>query len=218
MTPATRSRRKRRQRGRRAVYGLLAAAVLLAGLWAAYTLLPGGPSGAPDPAESVGPAGGADRGRSPASTALLFYIDEEGAALVSRPVPVPAAETSLVRARLIVERQLEPPEPPLFSPFPEGTALRTIYLTPDGDAFVDLSRHASEGPGGSLDELFTVYALVNALALNVDAIDAVQILIEGREVDTLTGHVDLRRPLGLSLNWVAPDDPAVELAARGGAS
>lgn len=198
------------------MYGLLAAAVLLAGLWAAYTLLPGGPSGATDPAESVGPAGG---GRSPASTALVFYIDEEGTALVSRPVLVPAAETSLVRARLIVERQLEPPEPPLFSPFPEGTALRTIYLTPDGDAFVDLSRHASEGhPGGSLDELFTVYALVNALALNVDAIDAVQILIEGREVDTLTGHVDLRRPLGLNLNWVAPDDPSVELAARGGAS
>ncbi len=217
MTPATRSRRRRRQRGRRALYVLLAVAVLLAGLWAAYTLLPRGPSGAPDPVDA---AGGGDRGGpSPASTVLLFYIDEEGTALVSRPVPVPAADTSLVRARLIVERQLEPPEPPLFSPFPAGTALRTIYLTPDGDAFVDLSRHASDGhPGGSLDELFTVYALVNALALNVDAIDAVQILIEGREVDTLTGHVDLRRPLGLNLNWVAPEDPAVELAAREGAS
>ena len=198
------------------MYGLLAATVLLAGLWAAYTLWPPAPPAATDPAEPTG----ADRdGPTPPSTALLFYIDEEGTALVSRPVPVPAAETPLVRARHIVERQLEPPRPPLFSPFPEGTALRTIYLTPDGDAFVDLSRHAAEGsPGGSLDELFTVYALVNALALNVDAVDAVQILLEGREVDTLTGHVDLRRPLGLNLNWVAPDDPAIELAARGGAS
>ena len=214
MSAATRSRKRRRQRGRRALYGLLAVAVLVAGLWAAYTLLPGGPSGAPDPADA---AAGADRGGpSPASTVLLFYINAEGSALVSRRVSVPAAETPLVRARLVVERQLEPPEPPLFSPFPEGTALRTIYLTPDGDAFVDLSRHASERhPGGSLDELFTVYALVNALTLNVDAIDAVQILIEGQEVDTLTGHVDLRRPLGLSLNWVAPDDPAVETEARG---
>ena len=74
----------------------------------------------------------------------------------------------------------------------------------------------SEGhAGGSLDELFTVYALVNALALNMNEINAVQILIEGREVDTLKGHVDLRRPLGLNLNWVAPDDAAVDLAGRG---
>ena len=216
MTAATRPRRKRRQHGRRAIYGVLGVAILLAGVWAAYTLWPPAPPAATDPAEATG----ADRGGpTPPATALLFYIDEEGTSLVSRPVPVPAAETPLVRARHIVERQLEPPRPPLFSPFPEGTALRTIYLTPDGDAFVDLSRHAAAGhPGGSLDELFTVFALVNALALNVDAVDAVQILIEGQEVDTLTGHVDLRRPLGLNLNWVAPEDPAVELAARGSAS
>ena len=211
MTAARRSRRRRRSR---AVYAVLLAAILLAGAWAAYTLWRPAPptgSGSPEPTGVADPGG-----PTPARTALVFYIDAEGTALVSRAVPVPAAETPLVRARLIVERQLEPPEPPLFSPFPAGTALRTIYLTPDGDAFVDLSRHASDGhPGGSLDELFTVYALVNALALNVDAIDAVQILIEGQEVDTLTGHVDLRRPLGLNLNWVAPDDAAVDLAAQG---
>lgn len=216
MTAATRSRRKRRPHRRRAIYGVLGVVILLAGVWAAYTLWPPAPPAGADPSAEAG----ADRdGPAPPSTALLFYIDEEGSALVSRPVPVPAADTPLVRARHIVERQLEPPRPPLFSPFPEGTALRTIYLTPDGDAFVDLSRHAADGhPGGSLDELFTVYALVNALALNVDAVDAVQILIEGQEVDTLIGHVDLRRPLGLNLNWVAPEDPAVELAARENAS
>lgn len=217
MTAAARSRRRRRRRGRRAVYAALCAGILLAGLWAAYTLWPPAAPATVDPAAGTG---NADRGGpAPATTALLFYIGEEGAALVSRPVPVPAAATPLVRARFIVERQLEAPEPPLFSPFPDGTLLRTIYLTPDGDAFVDLSRHASEAhPGGSLDELFTVYALVNALTLNVDAIDAVQILIEGQEVDTLTGHVDLRRPLGLNLDWVAPEDAAAELAPRGGGS
>ena len=30
----------------------------------------------------------------------------------------------------------------------------------------------------------------------------VQILIDGKEVDTLAGHVDLRRPLAKSLEWV----------------
>ena len=215
MSAARRTSKKRRRR--RAIYGVLAAAALLAGLSAARTLLRDPQPASPDTAETSAGAG-LDR-PVPADTVQLFFIDEEGTALVSRPAPVPAAETPLVRARQIVERQLEPPEPPLLSAFPDGTAMRTIYITPDGDAFVDLSRHASEAhPGGSLDELFTVYALVNALALNMEEINAVQILIDGREVDTLKGHVDLRRPLGLNLNWVAPDDAAVDLAAGGSGS
>jgi hypothetical protein len=36
----------------------------------------------------------------------------------------------------------------------------------------------------------------------------VQILIDGQEVDTLAGHVDLRRPLGKSLEWVEAPPPA----------
>lgn len=216
MSAARRSRTKRRRGRRLAVYGALAAAVLLAALWAALTMRPAGPPAAPAPEEA---AAGADPGDAvPAGTVRLFYIDEQGAALVSRQAALPAAPTPLVRARLIAEQQLQPPEAPLLSPFPDGTVLRTIYLTPDGDAFVDLSRHASEGHmGGSLDELFTVYALVNALALNMDEIRAVQILIEGREVDTLAGHVDLRRPLGLNLRWVAPGDAAADLAPGGNA-
>ena len=217
MSAARRSSAKRRQRRRRALYGVLAGAALIGGIWAALALRSGSP---PSTADSAETGAAADPGGAvPANTVQLFYIDEEGTALVSRPVSMPAADTPLVRARLIVERQLQPPEPPLLSAFPDGTALRTIYLTPDGNAFVDLSRHVSEGhAGGSLDELFTVYALVNALALNMDRIDAVQILIEGREVDTLKGHVDLRRPLGLNLNWVAPDDNAADRAARGSGS
>ena len=67
-----------------------------------------------------------------------------------------------------------------------------------------------EHRGGSLDELFTVYALVNAVTSNVPEVTAVQILIEGREVDTLAGHVDLRHPLERNMKWVSgqPDEPA----------
>jgi hypothetical protein len=36
---------------------------------------------------------------------------------------------------------------------------------------------------------------VNAVTANLPALSTVQILVEGKEVDTLAGHVDLRRPL-----------------------
>ena len=61
--------------------------------------------------------------------------------------------------------------------------------------------------GGSLDELFTVYAIVNSATVNLPAISRVQILIDGKEVDTLAGHVDLRNPLSKNLTWVKSDNP-----------
>jgi germination protein M len=65
-----------------------------------------------------------------------------------------------------------------------------------GDAFVDLGPEIVSGhPGGSAAELLTVYALVNAVTSNLPAIGRVQILVDGREIESLAGHVDLRRPL-----------------------
>ena len=49
--------------------------------------------------------------------------------------------------------------------------------------------------GGSAKEMFAVYSIVNSLALNIPEIRRVGILIEGEAVDTLNGHMDLRRPL-----------------------
>lgn len=139
-------------------------------------------------------------------TATLFFVAEDGMALVeySLPVEIDAAADSLTQARVILEHQLSEAPAPLVSPFPAGTELRAVYLAPGGDAFVDLNREVTrEHGGGSLDELFTVYAIVNALTTNMPEISAVQILIEGREVDTLVGHVDLRHPLGRNMKWVA---------------
>ncbi|MBW2566494.1 MAG: GerMN domain-containing protein [Deltaproteobacteria bacterium] len=43
-----------------------------------------------------------------------------------------------------------------------------------------------------MSELFTIFSVVNTLALNIPEVDAVKILIEGREVKTLAGHMDIR--------------------------
>ena len=93
--------------------------------------------------------------------------------------------------------------------------LRDVFLTERGDAFVDLSGEImSKHPGGSLDEIFTVYSIVNALTVNLPAITRVQILVDGKEVDTLAGHVDLRHPLAKSLGHGSVHDIALTDARR----
>ena len=60
----------------------------------------------------------------------------------------------------------------------------------------------SAHPGRSLNELLTVYTMVDALTENMPALTAVQVLVDGKEVETLAGHVDLRRPLAKNLTWI----------------
>ena len=136
-------------------------------------------------------------------TATMYYVAADGRGLVRREIEIPYATDTLSRARIIAERQLERAPRQLLSPFPRGTRLRSVYLADDGILFVDLSAEVTtEHSGGSLDELLTVYALVNALTTNVAEIGAVQILVDGGEVDTLAGHIDLRQPLTPNLTWV----------------
>lgn len=142
----------------------------------------------------VAPEGGDDA--TAHITATLFYASEGGDALVAVRREVVLAEGVVGQGRQIIAAQLEPPPKPYLSAIPAGTMLRAFYATERGDAFVDLSPEVSRAhPGGSLAELLTVHAIVNAVTANLPAIKRVQILIEGHEVDTIAGHVDIRRPL-----------------------
>jgi spore germination protein GerM len=138
-------------------------------------------------------------------TATLFYVSEDGMTLVGTQREVPFGATVPEQARAIVEAQVAP-SPPLVSAIPAETKIREVFVTERGDAFVDLSADVStKHTGGSLDEIFTVYTIVNVLTVNLPAITRVQILIDGKEADTLAGHMDLRHPLAKSLEWVAHD-------------
>jgi germination protein M len=133
----------------------------------------------------------------------LFYVAEGGRQLVPVEREVEFGKDTAQQARRIIEAQLAPAPEPLVSAIPEGTTLRELFLTPRGQAFVDFSPEIATGhSGGSLDEILTVYTIVNALTQNLPAITEVQILVDGREVDTLAGHVDLRQPLDGDTTWV----------------
>jgi spore germination protein GerM len=134
--------------------------------------------------------------------AHLFYVSEDGTRLTSVERDVPFAE-GLDQAREIIAAQIAPVAEPLLSAIPPGTSLRALYITDRGEAYVDLSQElAMAHTGGTLDELLTVFTIVDALTANLPAVQSVQILVGGKEVPTLAGHVDLRQPLAKDLALV----------------
>ena len=176
------------------------AAVLVAGL---ITLLVLGPrwlvATVPDEAQPIAtPAAEARKIR-----ARLFYVDEQGTGLQGIEQEVLFGEGTAEQARRIVEAQIAPAPEGRVSALPAGTKLRTLFFTKAGEVYVDLSADVQTNhPGGTTNETLTVYALVSALTSNLPATTSVQILVDGKEVDTLAGHLDLRRPIEQDLKWV----------------
>ena len=182
--------------------GLIVGIAAAAGLWFA---------GVPRVSRPAAPGGPASTTTSPGAerqiSATLYFVSDDGLSLVTAKRDVRFGEAVADQARHIVDAQLVQSPAPLVSAIPPGTTLRSVFVNERGDAFVDLSADVTaKHTGGALDELFTVYTIVNVLTENLPAVKRVQILVDGKEVDTLAGHVDLRHPLQKSLKWVKTEN------------
>jgi len=145
---------------------------------------------------------------TPHITATLYYASSDGRYLVPVRHDVPLASGVVEQGRQILLTELQAAPSPYIKVIPEGTTLRGFYVTDRGDAFVDLGPEIVRAhPGGSLNELLTVYALVNAVTANLPAVQRVQILVDGKEVDAIAGHVDIRRPLARDASLVRERNP-----------
>lgn len=134
--------------------------------------------------------------------ARLFYVSEDGHGLTGVEQDVAYGADPGAQARAILEAQTLPPAAPLVSAIPAGARVRAVFVA-NGAAYVDMtSELVSAHPGGSLNERLTVHTLVAAITTNLPAVTRVQVLVEGKEVDTLAGHVDLREPLTPNPEWV----------------
>jgi hypothetical protein len=152
--------------------------------------------------DTTGATGSATAAPERKITATLFYVGENGLTLDQVQREVTFGEAVADQARFIVQAQIQAAPAPYASAIPSGTKIRAVYVSEKGDAFVDLTGDLVSGhTGGALDELFAVYAIVNAVTVNLPAIQRVQILVDGKEVDTLAGHIDLRHPLSKNLTW-----------------
>ncbi|WP_378956111.1 GerMN domain-containing protein [Pelosinus sp. sgz500959] len=85
----------------------------------------------------------------------------------------------------------------LIAVMPKGTKLRNISVK-DGIAYVDFNENLiKNNTGGSASEMLLVAAIVNTLT-EFHNIQKVQILVEGKKIDSISGHMDIGEPLSRS--------------------
>jgi len=116
-----------------------------------------------------------------------------------REVPLPGELNE--RARLVVRELLAGPSDGLAPVVPYPAEVYAVFVD-SGRAFIDISA-PPEPLEGSHIELMLVYGIVDSVLLNCPELQAVQLLFGGSEVPTLTGHLDLSRPLVLNRRFIA---------------
>jgi spore germination protein GerM len=134
------------------------------------------------------------------SVVHLYFSDKDNSFLKAETRDLFHSDNPAEFGKNIVEALIEGPRTGLMRTIPADTTLMAFYITKDGTASVDMSDTIRDGhPGGVKSELFTIYSMVNSLTLNIPEINAVKILINGKEAMTLDGHIDVRFPFKSNL-------------------
>lgn len=137
---------------------------------------------------------------APEQRVMLLFAGPDGMLHPElRQVPLPSEVHE--RVRMIVAEVLTGPTGDLRPVVPWPAELNAIFVDGKGTAFIDLTP-PPEPVNGSQIELLLAYGIVDSILLNCPTLRSVQILFGGHEVPSLTGHLDLSRPLTLNKDFI----------------
>lgn len=201
------------------------ALLLAVGLLAGCTATDGGPepAGPSDAPSGDAPAAGAPAA-DPAATAVVHLVRSGPAAFFVEPVPaaVPLGAPSgddavsrIARAVAALLAVVDPADPDLATSVPPGTLTRDVIL--DGDvAVLDLGGALAGSSGGSAEEVTLAQQLAHTVVAAAPEVAGVRVLLEGRPIESLWGHLDWSVPLvadPFALSPVTIEVPAVGATA-----
>ena len=124
----------------------------------------------------------------------LYFSDREAEYLIGERREIKKKEAVEDEAGELIQELIKGPKGRLLPTLPSRTKLLSLHLDEKGMAKVNFSKALSKDhPGGSSAEMVTVYSVVNSLVLNFPKIKRVQFLVEGKEIDTITGHLSISK-------------------------
>jgi germination protein M len=185
--------------------------ILAAGLLLASLLVGGCGSGVPAVGKQETPAAKPteqqvanalpeETSSEPKTRQITVYFPTRDATYLESEIHTVAAGQDPLRTAL--ELLIAGPESrDLTAIIPPGTALKNVWIK-DHIAYVDFNdRLVKNNSGGSTAELFLVAAIVDTVTEFPD-IAGVRILVEGKSVATIAGHVDVTETLGRSADML----------------
>jgi len=129
----------------------------------------------------------------PTEQVTLYVADDDAGILHAQtahiPLPAGRQERAEELSRALLDVYMDKSSPHVLGP---GSEVRNVYLVDPGLAVIDLNAAFADGHrSGILVEQLTTASLLGTLCGNIPGITRVKILVDGKERETLAGHVDL---------------------------
>ena len=120
----------------------------------------------------------------------IYFSDPQERFLVPEKRYIYQEENAVDQAKEIIKTLLEGSKTGKVNTFPAKVSLRDVKLDPDGVLQVSFSENLTKlHPGGSAAEMATIYSLTNTLAANVPDVKAVKLLVDGKKLLSIKGHI-----------------------------
>jgi len=126
----------------------------------------------------------------------LFFASPDGSGLVRETAEIDSCGSDLADCiQDAVKKLAGGPLGELAPTLPSTTVINDVQVR-DDTAYLDFGNELADGlPGGSSAEMTAVYSIVDTISFNFPQIKKVKFLLDGHEVETLKGHIDLRSPI-----------------------
>ncbi len=130
--------------------------------------------------------------------ASLFFSDSESDMLIAEYRTIQSFDDPVTKAEAVLNALIDGPESQGIRTIPERTEVLEVSIDKNGTVSADFSKPLiDDHPGGTSSELLTVYSIVNTVVANIESAAAVQILVDGLPIKTLTGHLDCRKAFSM---------------------
>jgi flagellar basal body-associated protein FliL len=135
----------------------------------------------------------------------LYFSDTNERFLFPEKRYVPQDKAREGQATELIKALVDGSKTGLVNTFPPKTDIISVKIESDQTARINFGQNlVANHPGGSASEMATIYSLTNTLITNIPEIKKVKILIEGKEQESLKGHVDIRNPFSFNKELIAP--------------
>ena len=128
----------------------------------------------------------------------IFFLNGSQLAYEERTISFDRWKPSKKISSALEELIKGPKKEPLKPTLPKKTKLINVFIDEEGVTYINFSKDIIiNHPGGTFGELITIYSIIRTLTENFEEVQAVQILIGGKEINPLIGHIDTSMPFKL---------------------
>lgn len=136
----------------------------------------------------------------------LYFSDLNERFLVPEKRQIPKDKDIAGQVSELVKALIDGSKTKLVNTFPQRAEVQNVKIEDGKRVLISFNKYLLRNhPRGSASEMATIYSLTNTLTVNIPSIKEVVLQVDGKELESIGGHIDTRHPFAQNKDLLAPN-------------